>query len=1217
VRYGGHQDAKDGGFDVVVDLPTSYPLLAGGYIRKHRTAFQCKKPSIGAAGIKNEMRPNGKLRPSIMALPKKSSAYVIVSSGSSITQSALDSRVAAMREAASTWSKFLTLDFYDRNHIATWVRDYPGVVVWLRDRVGTPLRGWRPHGPWASDGEFVPDTALRIHLSDRTLDPVAGVTQLRTLLTKPGAVVRLVGHSGLGKTRLLQALFDGQVGSGPLDPALAIYTDMELTPDPTPAALLQQLIAESRRAIVVVDNCDSHTHRSLTGLCANGQTSVSLVTVEYEIREDEPEGTEVVRIDAASDDFIERLLRLRYPKLAQSNAKLITKFAGGNSRLAIAIAGTVRAGQSVAQLKDAQFFHRLFHQRKEDQSLLRAARVLSLVFSLDGEGGGEESELARLSSFSGIPIDDLYRHLAALRKKGIVQTRGVWRALLPEAIGNFLAREALEDYPPEQLEKHFREGPARLLKSFARRLGYLHTSQRAVEITGEWLRDGGWLSKLVELDEFHQTIFKNIASTNPEAALAAIERAVSLAASGEELRLLSWCLHVLSLIAFDSGLFCRCISAMATLLGPVEAPGRSRFRDDFKGLFYVHYSGTEATIHQRLLAIQDLLQSEVQHQRDVALLGLEGTLSTYFQWRIRSDFGARLRDHGYWPAGKEQITEWFSAAIALAADLATGEDAQLRGQAREILANHLPGIWKTGFADAELGAACQRISAKKYYWQGWLAVRKARHPEGAGTSPNRASLARVLKLEAHLRPKSILDETTAVLLCEEWSRVSLSLSKGWATIDPNSERVESKARDRAEQLGKSLADNEVALKELAPLLFVRAGAYGRCKAFGKGLAHASPKRHRTWTRLRSAFLSVEESQRRIDVLCGFLEGLSECDRALLARILDDSLALPALARYLPQLQVCDTLDARGVSRLIQSLKAGVAETWRFKVLWNLVRPLSPPLLRSLLQPLAARADGLKLAVDILANYVESLDSSLIVDEELRSIAVSLVSLWQFSERDDHFDRDLATIIRYSLRDERGAEVAFDIWRRAPQSEAAFAIGIQCDDTLSALMEVQPLACLDGLLAGNAEDLGLVTDFLDMFQGQTNPLDVIDLEAIFKWCDSDPSIRYPVIAEGITIAEDLNKPGVKWSARAEGLLARAPEPQKIISAFLNTILHPVGWVGSDAQAIRCNFALLDALEGHPRRQIRDLLPEARRLVTDRLNQARQREASRARREGSFE
>ena len=35
----------------------------------------------------------------------------------------------------------IVLDFYDSNKIATWVREYPNMILWVRDKIGELLMG--------------------------------------------------------------------------------------------------------------------------------------------------------------------------------------------------------------------------------------------------------------------------------------------------------------------------------------------------------------------------------------------------------------------------------------------------------------------------------------------------------------------------------------------------------------------------------------------------------------------------------------------------------------------------------------------------------------------------------------------------------------------------------------------------------------------------------------------------------------------------------------------------------------------------------------------------------------------------------------------------------------------------------------------------------------------------------------------------------------------
>ena len=128
------------------------------------------------------------------------------------------------------------------------------------------------------------------------LSAIEGIHAIRNILRNPKGIVRLVGLSGVGKTRLVQALFDDQVGQHNLDPAFAAYTNLADGPNPQPTALASELIACNNRVILVVDNCTPELHHRLSEHCRSDRSSLSLITVEYDIREDQPEGTDVFHL---------------------------------------------------------------------------------------------------------------------------------------------------------------------------------------------------------------------------------------------------------------------------------------------------------------------------------------------------------------------------------------------------------------------------------------------------------------------------------------------------------------------------------------------------------------------------------------------------------------------------------------------------------------------------------------------------------------------------------------------------------------------------------------------------------------------------------------------------------------------------------------------------------------------------------------------------------
>ncbi|MBI5462665.1 MAG: hypothetical protein HY941_10820, partial [Gammaproteobacteria bacterium] len=425
VTWGGNQTAADGGLDVRVGLPPGMSIE--GFVPRLSTGFQVKTPDMPRGAILAEMRPVGAIRPVIQELADEAGAYIIVSSKGSTADSALRNRRDALREALAgvTNADQLHTDFYDRTRLATWVRRYPGLITWVRERVGRALVGWRPYGPWSGaaedvDSEYLFDDKLRLHLGkhrDSHAQAVAiAIDELRDELTQPGMIVRLVGLSGVGKTRLVQALFDARIGSRPLPPSLAVYTNLSDNPDPQPTGLASDLIANGTRAVLVVDNCPQELHCQLSELCRGETSTVSVLTVEYDVRDDQPEGTEVVTLDTSSPELIEKLVHRRYPHLSQVDARTIAEFSGGNARIAIALAETVERSESIARLSNEGLFQRLFRQRHDhDNALLLAAQACSLVYSFQCEAlTGEEAELSRLATIAGQAVPDIYHHVGEL-----------------------------------------------------------------------------------------------------------------------------------------------------------------------------------------------------------------------------------------------------------------------------------------------------------------------------------------------------------------------------------------------------------------------------------------------------------------------------------------------------------------------------------------------------------------------------------------------------------------------------------------------------------------------------------------------------------------------------------------------------------------------------------------------------------------------------------
>ena len=485
VRGAGSSDAADGGVDVRVNVPSTTGFQSD-FLPCANVIFQVKKHTMPPGKIKAEMCPRGHLRPSIA--DQANGAYILVSLEDDCSDSMFQSRRKAMEQALADHPNqhAIHLDFYDRSKLHQWLRQHSSVNVWLRNIIGQPLSGWQPYGHWSHPPAH--DEEDRLILADgvsvtvpegreKNLTIEAAIPVVRKLVRETTKAVRVVGLSGVGKTRFVQALFEDTIGSvDPLNRTQVIYGDTGTDLQPSARTMVETLINEQRSAIVVLDNCSAAVHGELAQqVAASPARKLKLITVEYDIREDQPQTTDVVQMTADGTGIAEQLLRRRYPRIGTANASRAAEFAGGNARVALALAEQVEDGESLASLSDNNLLDRLLQQRNQpDGELRRHAEALALVYSYAVETENGIDELAVLGRLIGANQGELFRTTATLLKRGIAQQRGKWRAVLPPAIANRLATSALRAILPDDLIAIFKDcSHRRLCKSFANRLRML------------------------------------------------------------------------------------------------------------------------------------------------------------------------------------------------------------------------------------------------------------------------------------------------------------------------------------------------------------------------------------------------------------------------------------------------------------------------------------------------------------------------------------------------------------------------------------------------------------------------------------------------------------------------------------------------------------------------------------------------------------------------
>lgn len=246
-------------------------------------------------------------------------------------------RVAGMRDALKAAGrpdcKRANVEFYDATKIVNWVNQYPTAICWVMEQHGrgdwSYVQTWENWvgNPEIATGPFVTDAAIT--------EQLAG---LRTLIRSARSVSRVVGLSGLGKTRLaFEALRPPPQGN--LDSEQQALCESVLyvkAGKEQQSALLfaKMLRREQWPALLVVDDCDATLHQELKDIAGHRDSQFRLLTLDFDPTS-HSNTDHVVKLAKVTDDVIRKILRHAHPNIPEHDLDRIVRFAQGYPRIAV------------------------------------------------------------------------------------------------------------------------------------------------------------------------------------------------------------------------------------------------------------------------------------------------------------------------------------------------------------------------------------------------------------------------------------------------------------------------------------------------------------------------------------------------------------------------------------------------------------------------------------------------------------------------------------------------------------------------------------------------------------------------------------------------------------------------------------------------------------------------------------------------------------------
>lgn len=679
-------------------------------------------------------------------------------------------------------------------------------------------------------------------------------------------------------------------------------------------------------------------------------------------------------------------------------------------------------------------------------------------------------------------------------------------------------------------------------------------------------------------------------------------------------------IRLLRNLAYDAAMFPRCIEVMTRFaLSENENARDYSARDVMRSLFYIYLSGTHATVEDRADIIRGLMSANEFAKHSLALHLLDAALeSTHFTSTDEFSFGARSRDYGYEPKTRNSISHWFTTFIGICVDLAVAGNA-ISDKAARVLANSLRGLWTHAKMFDAIEDAAKRIQSCRPWTDGWIAVKGIIRYDAKRLSGEKVE--RLRRLEQSLKPRDLLGQAKVFALAEQ--NLFFDLDDDYED-DERPSAAWHRAAETAQDLGGQIAESRETLNILLPEIISTNNP--RIWSFGRGLAEGCSDKEEVFGLLRKAFEASEPERRNLSVIKGFLSWCAENDSAFYNAKLDGVLNDDVLGGWFPVLQASAAIDRRGVERLRESLKRGIAPIDRYRqVAYGRVHEsIADEDLQRLIAEIVATQEGVDVAVEILQmRFYGIKERGEAISHEWRVLARNVLSAFSFEDRpSDRDNRDyvLAEIAELCLAGEEGVDAAKMVAEnltRAFGSHRAFAFNYS--GLLRALARSQSRVFLDVFLAGNdREKFPRSRIYFDSIEERVNPLDEIPDADLMLWCENDPSFRYPKLMALMRPFHKSRETGkLAWKPVVHEVLERAPDLERVFQN-LEEAMWPTSWSGSRADIAAQNSELFRELFVHSSREVRTRAKVQYAKLEESIREERERELRRnQRRNESFE
>lgn len=1208
---------KDGGIDGLArwtDGPEKTSMLPGRIV-----GFQAKATDMSDAACSSEVKnKDGTLKPQVRKLIECEGAYVLFLGRDCVEQSK-EPRIAAIRDAIATASavaggaKLHTKDvyIYDATDIAGWVNTYPAAVATVFDFLGKSGAGahtWRELSGYSSfEVPFVDVDKAR-----------AGIVEsLRAAATEERSITRIIGASGLGKSRLVFEAFRPPDDPA-CSPAQAKLSSRFCFLNAARTSGIEGVVRAWRRTnsigTVVVDDCPQDIHEALAEEVRRADSRLTLITIGNDLDPSAYAGTptRLLRLEPASTDLIQALLDIAFQNLTADDRRFIAnELAQGYPLMAIRTA-EARVDQAPLSARlTAPVLAKLLGRKVDVGS--RADKVISACSLFENVGvDGDvalEREFVRSVFCPEVTAEDFYSELVEFQKSGAITRYGRVIQVRPRPLAIRLAADWWDKCSPERAVKIVGlQFPPALAEAFCERIRMLDFVPALSSITEKLCGKSGPFGQAKVLSsDLGSQLFRAIAEVNPVRATAALDQAFSewtpnqfRTLDGTPRRNLVWALEKL---AFREENFLRAAQFLIRLACAENESWSNNATGVLVRLFMVLLSGTQAPLDLRVTLLRQLARAEEIEVRRLAIVALNSALTTdNFTGTSGPEYqGSSGPLPQYRPKTWKEVFDYWRICLEELAQLAK-EPNDVGEQAANTVASHIRGLVQHGRLDEvewAIGAIISDLRARGNVWaQAVDAVKDV-----IKYDLDRAPPGTEVRVRSWLRALAPTDAPQQL-------RLQVTEAPFDHAENDDGSWVDVAARE-AETLGQEFGRHwETIVEHITTIL---EGEQRQAYAFGQGLASGSNMSQVLYTIILDRLADIPFERRNSSLLSGWLAAIDNVDGTTCDSLIAALAQHPALRQSLPSISRGLRLNDFRTALLQELVLARHIEERQLYGLSNgqAMGSVSIEQISALNRVLLQRGiEGAWVALDILFMYSYGRAEVVEALREEFSAIISTEGLLSSdrAKRDSHeFEVVACRLIPQSTELARFLTKELCVTVASGKRVSDHLLGKLLESLFKEQAEISWPVVKQALIEADNMAKWRIADALGPWGragDKSRATDYLDIRFLREWCKEDPSVAPALVARVVRVI-DKNESG-EWhlTISAKMLIDDYADVEGVLGA-LSASLHTFSWSGSLVPFYDRLIGVITPLLEHDRNVVRVW---AQRVIEDAI-QSRTQESLR--------